>query len=122
MQKLAAALRDDSHQGVRCHAAWTLGKLGPRAGAAVPALTAALLDVRRSVRSRAAGALGATGAAATKLDQLSEAGGLVEVCLADSDPATRGHAVQSLKGLRDDAIGPAVTPFPSSFLFFHTIF
>src|SRR5207249_1646073 len=55
---LAQALKD-TDVGVRCLAADSLGQIGPEAAAAVPALREALQD--KSLRSAAAGALGAIG-------------------------------------------------------------
>jgi len=80
----------------RMDAATALGELGPRASAAVPALTAALRDQDSYVRNFAANALGAVGpAAATAVPELINS-------LHDADESVSQSAQRALGG-----IGPA---------------
>ena len=86
----------DKRKGVRQTAAWALGKIGPEARAAIPALSELCKDKDEGVRQFAAQALGRIGPAAIPA--------LTELLKCKYGPTQRG-ARQALK-----KIGPAAVP------------
>ena len=92
-QTLMKAL-ENPRVGVRGYAAWTLGEIGPKARAAIPALVKALGDSDADVRRLAAGALGEIGPEDT--ETLSA----LEKVLKDADPDVRNAAAMTLKKIR----------------------
>lgn len=91
---LQQVLQQDAQATVRGVAALRLGKLGPSAAGAAPALAAALADSDEGVRRKAADALAALGAAA-----VTPASGKLEA----ADPGVRRLAVFVLGKLGADA-------------------
>ena len=89
---LVDALRTGSPDR-RWRAARTLGRIGPPAGAAVPALEAALGDVESAVRMHAARALGRIGSEARP------AAAALQRATGDPDESVRNEARQALDRL-----------------------
>lgn len=100
VSKLISNLKDQSYWPDQYRAAEALGRLGPAAKDAVPALAAALKDPERFVRMSAARALGQLGAAS------KEALPALAAALNDSDSFVRGTAARTLG--RVGAISPEV--------------
>jgi HEAT repeat protein len=82
-----------SDTDARCRAALVLGAMGPAAGSAVPALSAALADSSDQVRERVAYALGRIGPAA------GSAVPTLRIALSDPVSVVRLNAAESLWGI-----------------------
>ena len=90
-------LLKDKDEGVRCGAAYALGRFGPEAKTAIPSLTELLKDDDRDVRRHAAWALGSIGPdARTAVPPLTE-------LLKDNDESVRYEAASALGRMGADA-------------------
>ncbi len=87
----------------RAHAAWSLGQIGPRASAAVPALAKALSDPSAEVRSAVAEALAQVG------DASAAAVPALVTALRDEDAAVRAHSATALGVVGAPAASVAVS-------------
>lgn len=96
--ELIALLASDPDPGVRTFAAITLGKLGPAAARAMPALESALTDPHDSVRRYAAYAIG-------KIGVPSSAGRAMLIAMVAEDRRAAKYAIETLVAIEaHDAI------------------
>jgi len=101
---------DEPYVGTRAAAAFTLGRIGPQAKAAVPALIRAARDADLSVRMHSTQSLGLIGSAAVQASPI-----LIER-LNEPDPLSRWIAARALAhvGCRDTSAIPGLTALLNS--------
>jgi HEAT repeat protein len=102
IERFERQVRDNSVPAVQAHAALELGKYGPDAAHAVPALAAALSSEDLNVRRNAAQALGKIGPSSRS------ASGALRKALTDTDYRVRENAVYALGEIGDSKALPDV--------------